>query len=952
VPPALHGDPSACPEDDRRTGYSRREVVQSGLITAAALSLPAVAAPEGLAGTERALSPGVYDLNQGWLFGGRYKNHDERLHHSERGFTRVTLPQTVEPLSWGDWKASAWEHEWIYRRHIDGRGLGGRRVFVDFQGVMTSATVYLNGRRLARHRGGYLPFSIELTGQLAHGDNVLAVIADGRWGDAPPDAGTKQAGDIDFLQPAGIYREVNLRVAPEVMISDVFARPTDVMSGAPGLDVTVSLDARQLPPAGAGGTGSVSVSLQLLDGKTPVAQAAVRHSLLSTGTTMVSLRLAGLNGIALWSPDNPRLYQVTCTLHAAGEAHTAQTRVGFREADFRPDGFYLNGTQLTIFGLNRHQLFPHLGMAASERLQRSDAELLRNQLNCNMVRCSHYPQSQHFLDACDELGLMVWEEVPGWEHVGDASAQQVLLNNVLDMVRRDRNRPSVIAWGTRVDETTGHAGLYRKARRLAYDLDGTRPTTGAMKSYSTANWAEDVFAYNDYHAQDGQAELNPPLPGVPYLVSEAVGSQDGPKLFRWIDSSETLAKQGRMHAEVHDIAQSAETYAGLLAWAAIDYASDHGTARIWHNLKWGGVLDTFRVPKPGAAIYASQVDPSAGAVIVPLFFWDYSPASPAEGPGASAMIATNCDQLDVYVNGLFYAEAVPDRVDFPNLAHPPVILDLMVPGDLQPELRIDGYAGGQLVESLTMSSNPATDRLALTIEAGSIVGDGSDMTRFTFRAVDAYGNQRPYVAGNVSLSCSGPAQLLAQNPFPFGTYGGVGGGVIRSQAGRAGPVSLTLSHPTLGQAAGTVQVTQAPTTPPKRTAGSSPRVINAVVSSAAVIRRALGRMLEPQAPNNRIGAILRRGGYSATFQTPTSGHLTITWHHLRAGNGHRPQRVLVARANVQVRRVGAVNVKIHLTPAGRRLLRSGGSEQITAQASFKPHGKAPVSAVRSFRLPG
>ena len=141
--------------------------------------------------------------------------------------------------------------------------------------------------------------------------------------------------------------------------------------------------------------------------------------------------------------------------------HTVDVSTGFRQAVFQPDGFYLNGKRLEIFGLNRHQLFPYLGMAAGARLQRRDAEILKNELNCNMVRCSHYPQSPHFLDACDELGLMVWEEPPGWAYVGDAAFEQIVLQNVHDMVVRDRNRPSVIVWATRLNETASVAGPVR-----------------------------------------------------------------------------------------------------------------------------------------------------------------------------------------------------------------------------------------------------------------------------------------------------------------------------------------------------------------------------------------------------------------------------------------------------------------------------------------------------------
>ena len=264
--------------------------------------------------------------------------------------------------------------------------------------------------------------------------------------------------------------------------------------------------------------------------------------------------------------------------------------------------------------------------------RRRDARILKHELNCNMVRCSHYPQSPHFLDACDELGIMVWEEPPGWGHMGDAAFQARVLRDVRDMVVRDRNRPSVVVWGTRLNETQNYPALYAQARQIAYACDGSRQTTGAVAFRTTAGWAEDVFSYDDYHLAGGEPDLLPPVPGVAYLISESVGALN--PAYRWFDPPPVLANQAFAHALAHDQAQSGIRYAGVLAWAGFDYYSAARNRKNWNALRTPGVIDTFRVPKPGAAIYQSQAAPATRAVIVPVFFWDSRSARPARDRAA------------------------------------------------------------------------------------------------------------------------------------------------------------------------------------------------------------------------------------------------------------------------------------------------------------------------------
>jgi len=950
-------------------GLTRRRALQAGAVGFAALAAAGASRTTWARAATMPVGPGAYVFNQNWLFGGVYGPGAEATGASEAGYAPVTLPHTVVPLSWGDWDHTAWEKVWIYRAHLDGAMVAGQRVRLHFDGVMTSATVYLNGTRVAHHDGGYLPWSVELTPGLSTGDNVIAVTVDGTWLDVPPDGNSRGAPSVDYLQPAGIYRDVILQVTPRVFVADVFAKPTSVLSGHPGLDVAVTIDAAVVP------SGPVTVHCAVLDGSREVGSVDGQVIVSQSGTTTKTLSITGLSGIVLWSPTSPKLYDVQATIVADGVSHGATVRTGFRVAHFN-DGFYLNGAKLAIFGLNRHQLFPYVGMGAAARLQRRDAELLRGELNCNMVRCSHYPPSPDFLDACDELGLMVWEEPPGWQYVGDSAFQALVLQNVHDMVVRDRNRPSVIVWATRLNETANYPGLYAQARQLAYDLDGTRQTTGAMTNQNNAssNWAEDVFAYDDYTSDSAKqnASLRPPVSGVPYIVAESVGALAGAPLYRWVDTEATLATQARMHAQVHSIAQSTAGYAGLLAWAGIDYASLTGGNRIWHNVKWPGVLDTFRVPKPGAAVYRAQLDPAASPVIVPVFFWDFGAQSPAGGPGPGTMLATNCDRLELWVGTTHLTTGAPDTRDYPGLAHPPVIVDLSVSGTGSPELRVDGYVGGNLVATLKMSSDTRRDQLLLTLDDASVAGDGSDMTRFTLHAVDAYGNHRPHPAGDVTLALAGPADLLADNPFPLATLGGVGGGFIRTRAGSSGQVTLTASHPTLGQASAGLSVTPAPsvdfrtsgTTPPPVGPGAG---VSSPITSAppptpspprpvpggptrAQIRAALLRLLTPHGRAARIDTLMRRSEYALRFTAPATGKLEIDWYRFVAGRHHRRQRILVASARVSVKQAGTAIVRVRLTRRGRALLRNAHSLRLTADARFTAIGQPTVQVSRPFVL--
>jgi beta-galactosidase len=779
-------------------------MLQAGLIGGAGVAaLPLLALVGGMDRTDAGPTGLSFSMNANWLFGGQYTSGSESSFYDDSNFAPVTVPHTVTPLSWQNWDYAAWQQVWIYRRHFAGGHLldphrPGNRIMVDFDGVMVNASVAINDQVVATHQGGYLPFAAELTGKVTAGDNLLAVVVDSRCLPVPPVGMGRGPKSVDFYQPGGIYRDVRLRVLPPVFLSDLWAQPGDVLTSHPRVDIECAVDSA----ATAGASGTLLV--QLFDGQTPLAAQAIEVKTGSPGISPAKLSLTGFGPVSLWSPDSPKLYTVRATLNFPGiGSHVLSRRIGFREAAFKPEGFYLNGKRLQLFGLNRHQLYPYAGMAMPGRVQRKDAEILKNEFNCNMVRCSHYPQSPSFLDACDELGLLVWEEAPGWHNVSVTTAwQDLVLQDVRGMVTRDRSRPSVVIWGTRLNETRDYPGLWAQTRQAVRELDQNRPSSGAMAFHDDTDWNEDVFAYNDYATDDktGDVTLQPPFPELPYLVTEAVGVESvKPQHFAWADPPAWLARQAALHGQAHSQARSDPAYSGLLAWAGFDYGSLLGPGP--YDIKWAGVADGFRVPKPGAAIYQSQGDPAVRPVIIPVFFWEAGGAAPAPSP--AAMIASNCERLEVFVGGTLVTSARPafDSPLYGSLAHPPFLVNLPVKlPKPAPELLVRGFAGGRQVAELRMSAQPDGDTLAMTVDDPVITADGSDATRVVFRAVDSYGNQRRYGSGQVTLTLSGPATLVGDNPFAFGQYGGLGAVWIRSQAGQPGAVTLTASHPQLGQA--------------------------------------------------------------------------------------------------------------------------------------------------------
>jgi|GEM_PF-270760 len=788
---------------------SRRNFIRTSALGVAGLASGALAGC--VRATQSNLTPSagpthyLFPLNQDWLFGGKFAADKMAPHFDDAAFAKVTVPHCVSKLSWQNWSPDDWEDQWIYRRHFSlPKECQNRRVFLHFEGVMLGARPMLNDHALPEHLGGYLPFQYEITDWLAD-QNVLALAVDSRWSNVPPDGSPRGPKAVDYLEPGGIHRPVSLRAVPQIFISDVFAKPVAVLDSSRRVEVTCTIDAAVAPKK------SLRLRVELRDGARSIASTEQRLAIDKRGETTVKLTLSKLGNIRLWHVDEPKLYDVVTTLILDGAPlHDCRTRIGFRDARFEVDGFFLNGRRFRLFGLDRHELFPYVGYAMPARVMRRDAEILRHEFNCNAVRCSHYPQSEAFLEACDELGLLVWQETPGWQYVGaDSAYQDLVVRNVEDMVRRDRNHPSIVIWGVRVNESKNYPELYERTTAAAKALDDSRPTSGSMTSRSENGWDEDVFAFDDYHsAPDGGVGIEPPLKNVPYMLAEAVGqfSYQAKKGFnnkyRRAGELELQTNQALYHAQAHDRAAAFPTFSGVIAWCAFDYGS---LMNSYNGVKCPGVADVFRIPKLGATFYRTQIDPATRPIILPDFYWDFGAKTP-RGPGKNAAIFSNCDRLEVFVAGKRIAALEPDRKNYPNLKHPPFFCDLEFEGADHPELRIDGYVGGQLALSKQFSSEPSQDQFLLAADDSELTGDGSDATRLVFKVVDKFGAERAFADGEVTFEISGPGTIVGDNPFALAESGGVGAVWIKTIPNGSGQIVVNATHSVLGKKSVNIQV--------------------------------------------------------------------------------------------------------------------------------------------------
>ncbi len=532
----------------------------------------------------------------------------------------VRLPHNPQPVPVHYTDHTSYQMLCGYRRQLEiPTDYAGKRLFLQFDGAGHIATVYVNGQKAGHHRTGYTGFRVEITDLVTPGQTALiSVELDTSENPTTPPFGFV----VDYLTYGGLYREVWLDVREEAWIEDIFV--TSPTLSRVHAEVTAQ-----------GGDGW---RLTVLDAEgNPVASCENGNDL-------------SVPDAHLWSNDDPYRYTLRCELLSENRVCDVQeVKFGIRTAEFKTDGFYLNGKKTFLRGLNRHQCYPYMGYAAPESLQREDARILKEELGCVAVRTSHYPQSPYFIDECDRLGLLVFTEIPGWQHIGDLAWQDQACENVKEMVLQYRNHPSIVLWGVRINESGDNDPFYARTNAICRQLDPSRPTSG-VRCFDMSSFLEDVYARNDFSHIGTNPGVRPkaditPDTGRPYMVTEHTGHMFPTKAF---DNWERRQEHALRHARVQNASAASGESCGCFGWCMFDYAThkDFGSG---DRICYHGVLDAFRNPKLAASVYASQQENTPVLELgSSMDIGDYN-----GGFFSDIYIFTNADSVALYRNGEF-----------------------------------------------------------------------------------------------------------------------------------------------------------------------------------------------------------------------------------------------------------------------------------------------------------
>jgi len=691
-------------------------------------------------GVEKTSLINKVNINQDWQF--KVVNATD----SADSWEQVSLPHTpkIEPMIVND----QWQGDAIYQKTlIISPTWKDKKVFIRFEGAMSHAKVWLNDTRLGEHLGGYLPFTYDLTDLLSQTQSNTIKVELSNIDN--PIIGPKPLSKLDFNTYGGLYRDVNLLIKDRLHITDEM-HADQIASG--GIFVTY--------PKVSSKTSTINVKTHIAndhkqDQHFTLKQKVYFNSKLVAEVAEASLSLQANNdhqysqtlnieNAHLWSPNSPNLYQLSTEIYLGDElVEQKNTRIGIRKFEFNAKHeLLINGEKTFLRGVNRHQEYPHVGYATSAQADYRDAVKIKS-AGFDYVRLSHYPHSKAFMDAADELGLVLIDAILGWQYyLENPEFKQQIINTCHDLIRRDRNHASVLAWECSLNESWMPEPFIADLHRAVKLEDPTGFSAGWQLGY-------DLYLQARQHRQKHYE-----VPTQPYNVSEYgdweyYAQNAGLNQDSWSDLKEEertsrqllsagearLLQQARNLQEAHNDNLSFPAFADGY-WVMFDYNRGYAD-----DLESSGIMSLYRLPKYSYYFYQSQRSPQiksdkfdSGPMVFIASEWNGHSSN-------NVRVFSNADEVELWLNNTLIAKQKPTQNKLSShLTHPPFefAMQQFKPGQLKAKAFI---AGKQVAEhSVTTAGVPAGIKLSLDI-SGKLPAAGVKDVVFAYaQLVDSNGN--------------------------------------------------------------------------------------------------------------------------------------------------------------------------------------------------------------------
>ena len=784
----------------------------------------------------------VLDMNTGWAFLRGDTVDGQRTSLDISSWMPATVPHVMQLEKRHCSDDIIYEGIGWYRRNFSvPRSYSGRRLVIAFEGVMTNCQVWVNDSLLCAHYGGYMGFNVDVTDVVHYGgNNVLAVRVEA-GGDPLTPPGKKQR-NLDFYYYSGIYRDVRLVATAPLHITDPVESTTVAGGGVfvtyPLVTDSVARVAVKTELAGGladGGDSQLSTLLLDAEGHT-VAQETVPCVFDQADTLTLSQQFS-VDTPHLWTPSVPYLYTLVSRVERTDGTLIDEVthRVGIRSLRFdAEEGFFLNGQHLYLVGGNLHEAFPYVGDAASNSMQVRDAIDMKR-AGFNAVRATQYPHDPSFLDACDSLGLLVIECIPGWQFYNRDPVFSDRLEDVgRRMVRRDRNHPSVFLWETTLNETVYPIATVARISRatheeypgdqfftvsdyLGYDellpyyevfykMVAHYPASGdvmdnvledflALRPQLTREWGDGVgWKPRVYISEDEEQQL--------LQVTERIRFLEGQGYFDWcmLDANPAMA--------------------GHFLWSYNDYNRGCDT-----DICGSGIVDINRWPKFGYHYFRSMASPRAvqpaAAQAGPMVFiasFNSSPQLTSSTTGIT--VFSNCDSVTLSRNGHRIGTQTREERT-PTSPHVVArwgnpIYQFDAGGYEAGTLTAEGWLDGRVAATHSVSTPGAPHHLEVVpaLRGISPVADGSDMIPVYVKVVDADGTLVPDADVTVDIAVAGEGSLIGAGVPRIGVEhqraeGGIAFAFVRTTR-RAGSVAISASA--AGLEGGSASVSTLPAT--------------------------------------------------------------------------------------------------------------------------------------------